>query len=70
MFEKSQEMTNAWNITQHANNEVHMDWCKDFSRLPITFANGLDPDQDQQLVGPDLDPNCLILCMIAFQIFF
>ena len=21
--------------------------------------NGLDTDQDQQIVGPDLDPNCL-----------
>ena len=27
--------------------------------LLITFANSLDPDQDQQNVGPDLDPNCL-----------
>ena len=25
--------------------------------LLITFANSLDPDQDQQNVGPDLDPN-------------
>ena len=25
----------------------------------ITFANSLDPDQAQQNVGPDLDPNCL-----------
>ena len=24
---------------------------------PITFANKLDPDQDQQNVGSDLDPN-------------
>ena len=28
-------------------------------RLLITFANSLDPDQDRQNVGPDLDPNCL-----------
>ena len=28
-------------------------------RLLITFANSLEPDQDQQNVGPDLDPNCL-----------
>ena len=28
-------------------------------RLLITFANSLDPDQDQQNVGPDLDPSCL-----------
>ena len=27
--------------------------------LLITFANSLDPDQGQQNVGPDLDPNCL-----------
>ena len=26
-----------------------------------TFANRLDPDQDRQNVGPDLDPNCLTL---------
>ena len=25
----------------------------------ITFANSLDPDQDGQNVGPDLDPNSL-----------
>ena len=28
----------------------------------ITFANSLDPDQDRQNVGPDLDPNRLSLC--------
>ena len=27
----------------------------------FVFANSLDPDQDQQNVGPDLDPNCLTL---------
>ena len=32
-----------------------------FCCLPITFANSLDPDQDQQNIGPDLDPNCLTL---------
>ena len=31
----------------------------DFGRLLITFANNLDPDQDRQNVGFDLDPNCL-----------
>ena len=31
----------------------------DFSRLLIFFANSLDPDQDRQKVGPDLDPNRL-----------
>ena len=33
----------------------------DFCRLLILFANSLDPDQAGQNVGPDLDPNCLIL---------
>ena len=28
-----------------------------FDRLLITFANNLDPDQNQQHVGPGLDPN-------------
>ena len=31
-----------------------------FAHLLINFANSLDPDQAQQNVGPDLDPNCLI----------
>ena len=31
----------------------------DFCRLLITFANGLDPDQDRQNVGPDLVLNSL-----------
>ena len=31
----------------------------DFCCLLITFANSLDPDQDRQNVGPDLDPICL-----------
>ena len=30
-----------------------------FCHLLITYANSLDPDQDQQNVGPDLDQNCL-----------
>ena len=29
--------------------------------LLITFANSLDPDQAQQNVGPDLDPNYMSL---------
>ena len=32
-----------------------------FCRLVITFANSLDPDQDGQNMGTDLDPNCLTL---------
>ena len=31
----------------------------DFCRLPVTFANCLDPDQARQNVGPGLDPNPL-----------
>ena len=31
----------------------------DSCRLLITFANSLGPDQAQQNVGPDMDPNCL-----------
>ena len=29
--------------------------------LTVVFANSLDPDQNQQNVGPDLDPNSLTL---------
>ena len=32
-----------------------------FRHQLITFANNLDPDQARQNVGPDLDPNWLIL---------
>ena len=28
-------------------------------RNTIKVSNGLDPDQDQRFVGPDLHPNCL-----------
>ena len=38
-------------------------------RLLITFANSLDPDQAQQNVGPDLDPNCLTLWWYSWKIF-
>ena len=44
--------------------------CKRLSLLSlITFGNSLDPDQDQQNVGPDLDPNSLTL-MIFLKEFF
>ena len=33
----------------------------DFCHLLITFASSLDPDEAQQNVRPDLDPNCLLL---------
>ena len=32
-----------------------------FRHLLIMFANSLDPDQDGQIFGPDLDPNHLLL---------
>ena len=33
----------------------------DFWHLLMNFANSLDPDQDRQNVGPDLDSNSLTL---------
>ena len=35
--------------------------CGDLISLLTAFANCLDPDQDRQNVGPDLDQNCLTL---------
>ena len=32
-----------------------------FCNLLITFVNSLDPVQERQNVGPDLDSNCLTL---------
>ena len=40
-----------------------------FYCLLITYANSLDPDQDRQNVGPDLDPNRWTL-MIFMKLFF
>ena len=36
---------------------------REFCRLPIAIAsaNSLNPDEDQQNIGLDLDPNCLTL---------
>ena len=34
------------------------------------FANSLDPDQARQNVGPDLDPNSLILLLVFLKEFF
>ena len=42
----------------------------DFCCLLIAFANSLDPDQDQQNFGPDLDPNYLTLNSIPERIFW
>ena len=38
-------------------------------RLLISFANSLDPDQDRQNVGPDLDPNGLTLIVFLKEFF-
>ena len=38
--------------------------------LLITFANSFDPDQAQQIAGPDLDPNYLILSIVFLKEFF
>ena len=44
--------------------------CCDFCHLLITFANSLDPDQDRQNVGPDLDPNRLTPSKCTCNLFF
>ena len=33
----------------------------DFCRLPISFANSLNPDQDRFKIGSDLDLNLLTI---------
>ena len=38
--------------------------------LLINFANNLDPDQAQQNVGPDLDPNRELLTEFLKDLFF
>ena len=43
--------------------------CQGFCLLLITIANSLDPDQDWQNVGPDLDPNCLTLWLCSWRNF-
>ena len=40
-----------------------------FCRLLIAFANSLEPDQDRQNVGPDLDPNGLTLLIVILKEF-
>ena len=39
-----------------------------FCSLLITFANSLDPDQDQNNVGPDLVPNRLSFHWLQYNI--
>ena len=36
----------------------------------MTFSNNLDSDQARQIVGPDLDPNCLTLMAFTVENFF
>ena len=38
-----------------------------YSRLLITFANSLDPDQDRQNVGPDPGPNHLTVLKVFMK---
>ena len=40
-----------------------------YSLLPITFANSLNPDQARQNAGPDLDQNCFDTDGILFEKF-
>ena len=35
----------------------------------LKFANSLDPNQAQQIVGPDLDPKCMTLMVFPKQLF-
>ena len=42
----------------------------DFPCLLITSANSLNPDQAQQNIRPDLDPNCLDTLMVFLKDFF
>ena len=41
-----------------------------FCRLLITFANSLYPDQDWQIVGPDLGPNHFTFWEYSWNIFW
>ena len=50
-------MVRMYTITKGGRNSNSSDFC----RLLLTFANSLDPDQDRQNVGPDLNPNRLTL---------
>ena len=42
----------------------------DFCCLLITLANSLDPDQDQQNVGPDLDPILFDALIVFLEEYF
>ena len=46
-------------ITERINSFHAAIYDLNFCCLLITFANSLDPDQDGQNIGPDLDPNSL-----------
>ena len=42
----------------------------DFCGLLITFASSLEPDQERQNVGPDMDQNCSTLSDSVLEEFF
>ena len=52
MIKGSQQCVSSQGQVLHASSN--------FCSLLITFANCMDPDQDRQNVGPDLDLYCLI----------
>ena len=45
------------NIPHLADSALSLHYC----RLLVMFAKRLDPDQARQIVGADLDPNCLMV---------
>ena len=76
-FEKiSRTLQKTCKLTQHSKSQIVL-WglinslpaIGEFHHPLITFANSLDPDQDRQNVGPDLDPNCLILWLSSWKNF-
>ena len=40
---------------------------KNSFRTTIQVSSSLDPDQDRQNVGPDLDPNCLQMLSAGYK---
>ena len=49
------------NFKKVSRQQIYFLASSDFCRLLIAFVNSLEPDQDPQNVGPDLDPSCLTL---------
>ena len=40
---------------------------KNYFKNTVTASNGLNPDQDQSTIGPDLGPNCLLRLSRALE---